>query len=33
MTGIRAAGFQDTVDTEAQILAHLQRYREARLLP
>lgn len=33
MTKIRLAGFQDTVDTEARILAHLQRYREARLLP
>ena len=33
MTKIRQAGFHDTVDTEAQILAHLQRYREARLLP
>jgi hypothetical protein len=29
----RLAGFNDTVDTEAAILAHLQRYREARLLP
>lgn len=33
MTKIRLAGFHDTVDTEARILAHLQRYREARLLP
>jgi nucleoside-diphosphate-sugar epimerase len=33
MTKIRLAGFHDTVDTEAQILAHLGRYREARLLP
>jgi nucleoside-diphosphate-sugar epimerase len=33
MTKIRLAGFNDTVDTEARILAHLSRYREARLLP
>ncbi len=33
MTKIRQAGFHDTIDTEARILAHLQRYREARLLP
>lgn len=33
MTKIRLAGFPDTVDTEARILAHLSRYREARLLP
>ncbi len=33
MTKIRLAGFHDTVDTEARILAHLDRYREARLLP
>jgi nucleoside-diphosphate-sugar epimerase len=33
MTKSRLAGFNDTVDTEAQILTHLQRYREARLLP
>jgi len=33
MTKVRLAGFHDTVDTEARILAHLQRYREARLLP
>jgi hypothetical protein len=33
MTKIRLAGFHDTIDTEARILAHLQRYREARLLP
>ncbi len=33
MTKIRLAGFHDTVDTEAEILSQLQRYREARLLP
>jgi nucleoside-diphosphate-sugar epimerase len=33
MTKSRLAGFNDTVDTEAAILAHLQHYREARLLP
>jgi nucleoside-diphosphate-sugar epimerase len=33
MTKIRLAGFLDTVDTEAQILAHLERYRAAHLLP
>ena len=33
MTKIRQAGFHDTLDTEAEILAHLQRYREARILP
>jgi nucleoside-diphosphate-sugar epimerase len=33
MTKSRLAGFHDTVDTEAEILAHLHRYREARLLP
>ncbi len=30
---IRQAGFHDTVDTEDQILAHLARYREAKILP
>ncbi len=30
---IRAHGFHDTVDSEDMILAHLQRYREARVLP
>ncbi len=30
---IRLAGFHDTIDTEAQILAHLKRYREAKVLP
>lgn len=30
---LRLAGFQDTVDTEDQILAHLARYREAKVLP
>ena len=30
---IRQAGFHDTIDTEEQLLAHLQRYREAKLLP
>lgn len=33
MTKIRQAGFHHAVDTEAEILAHLNRYREARLLP
>lgn len=33
MTKIRLAGFHDTIDTEGRILAHLQRYREARLIP
>lgn len=33
ITKIRRAGFHDTVDTEDQILAHLARYREARILP
>jgi nucleoside-diphosphate-sugar epimerase len=33
MTKIRQAGFHDTIDTEAQILAHLRHYREARLVP
>jgi nucleoside-diphosphate-sugar epimerase len=33
MTKIRAAGFYDTVDTEALYLALLQQYREARILP
>ncbi|MDX2158330.1 MAG: SDR family oxidoreductase [Hyphomicrobiaceae bacterium] len=32
MTKARLAGFHDTVDTEDQILAHLGRYREARVL-
>ncbi len=30
---LRLAGFHDTVDTEDQILAHLKRYRDARILP
>ena len=30
---IRSHGFHDTVDTEEQILAHLARYREAKVLP
>lgn len=30
---IRQAGFHDTVDTEAQILAHLRRYREDKIIP
>lgn len=30
---VRQAGFHDTVDTEAQILGHLARYREAKVLP
>jgi hypothetical protein len=32
-TKIRLHGFHGVVDSTAQILAHLQRYREARLLP
>jgi nucleoside-diphosphate-sugar epimerase len=32
-TKIRRAGFHGVVDTEEQFLAHLARYREARLLP
>ncbi len=30
---LRLAGYHDTVDTEEQILAHLVRYREAKVLP
>lgn len=30
---LRLAGFHNTVDSEAQVLAHLQRYREERILP
>lgn len=30
---LRLAGFHDTVDTEAEIIAHLKRYREAKVLP
>ncbi len=30
---IRSHGFHDTVDTEAQILAHLARYRAEKILP
>ena len=30
---LRLAGFHHTVDTEEQILAHLVRYREAKVLP
>ena len=30
---LRQAGFHDTIDTETQILSHLARYREARVLP
>ena len=33
MTKIRRAGFHDTIDTEDQILAHIQRYREGRVIP
>jgi nucleoside-diphosphate-sugar epimerase len=33
MTKLRLAGFHDTVDTEAQILAQLSQYREAKVLP
>ncbi|MEZ5855337.1 MAG: hypothetical protein R3D67_11590 [Hyphomicrobiaceae bacterium] len=33
MAKIRLAGFQDTIDTEEQVLAYLARYREARVLP
>lgn len=32
-TKIRIDGFHDTVDTEDQILAHLARYRESKVLP
>jgi len=32
-TKIRLHGFHGVVDTTAQVLAHLRRYREARLLP
>ncbi|MEO8305460.1 MAG: SDR family oxidoreductase [Betaproteobacteria bacterium] len=32
-TRLRQAGFHDVVDTEAMFLAHLERYRAARLLP
>jgi nucleoside-diphosphate-sugar epimerase len=30
---LRLAGFHDTVDTEAQILRHIRRYREGKVLP
>jgi nucleoside-diphosphate-sugar epimerase len=30
---LRRDGFHDTIDTEEQVLAHLRRYREERLLP
>jgi len=33
VTRLRQAGFHDVVDSEAMFLAHLARYREARLLP
>jgi nucleoside-diphosphate-sugar epimerase len=33
MAKARLAGFNDTVDTEEEVLAHLARYREARVLP
>jgi hypothetical protein len=33
MSKIRAAGFQDIVDTEEMYLAMLQQYRDARILP
>jgi len=33
ITKIRIHGFHDTVDTEDQILAHLARYREEKILP
>lgn len=32
-TKLRRGGFHGVVDTEAQVLAHLQHYREARILP
>jgi nucleoside-diphosphate-sugar epimerase len=32
-TKLRRAGFNDVVDTEEMFLAHLARYREARILP
>jgi nucleoside-diphosphate-sugar epimerase len=30
---LRLAGFHDTIDTEEQVLAHLRRYREEKILP
>ena len=33
VTKIRGHGFHDTVDTEDAILAHIQCYRDAKLLP
>jgi len=33
MTKVRAAGFNDTVDTEELYVAILQQYREAGILP
>jgi nucleoside-diphosphate-sugar epimerase len=32
-TKLRRAGFNDVIDTEETVLAHLARYREARILP
>ncbi|MGI9525436.1 MAG: SDR family oxidoreductase [Hyphomicrobiaceae bacterium] len=33
MTKIRVAGFHDTIRTEDQLLNHLKRYQEAKLIP
>ena len=30
---LREAGFSETVDSKGMLLAHLQRYREAKILP
>lgn len=30
---LRAAGFPETIDSETMLLGHLQRYREAKILP
>ncbi|TMJ01339.1 MAG: SDR family oxidoreductase [Alphaproteobacteria bacterium] len=30
---LRAAGFSETIDSRAMLLAHLQRYRDAKILP
>jgi hypothetical protein len=32
-TKLRQAGFGEIIDSEAMFLAHLDRYREARILP
>ncbi|MCB1509353.1 MAG: SDR family oxidoreductase [Hyphomicrobiaceae bacterium] len=33
MTKIRIAGFHDTIATEANLIAHIERYQDARILP